>query len=58
MTILLLCCSANLTDFLIDMFGWETMQLLWTPLELLFDMLNAVFPNPDMWGEVWERLFT
>lgn len=57
MTTLLLF-APNMTDFLIGLFGWETMQVLWAPLECLFDLLNLVFPNPAMWGEVWERLFT
>lgn len=57
MTILLLF-APNMTDFIIDMFGWEFMQLLWEPLESLFSLLNALFPNPTMWADVWERLFT
>lgn len=54
--IVLACFAPNLTDYLIDIFGWDTMQLLWDPLELLFDVLEIMF-NVDL-TSVWERLFT
>lgn len=54
--IALVCFAPNLTDYLIDIFGWDTMQLLWDPLELLFDVLEIIF-NVDL-TSVWERLFT
>lgn len=54
--IVLTCFAPNLTDYLIDIFGWDIMQLLWDPLELLFDVLEIMF-NVDL-TSVWERLFT
>lgn len=48
--------SANMTDYLIDIFGWDTMQLLWEPLYFLFDTLETVF-SVDL-TPLWERLFT
>jgi hypothetical protein len=48
--------SANLTDYLINIFGWDTMQLLWDPLDYLFKCLEAVF-NVNL-DPLWEMLFT
>ncbi len=53
-TVLLL--FANMTDYLIDIFGWDAMQLLWDPLYFLFDTLESLF-SVDL-SPLWERLFT
>lgn len=52
----LLAASTNMTDYLINIFGWDTMQLLWDPLTFLFECIEAVFSiNLD---PLWEILFT
>lgn len=56
--ILCLLASMNLTDWFINLFGWDFMQLLWSPLEGLFAFLNGLVPNPQMWQTIWETLFT
>ena len=48
--------SANMTDYLVDIFGLDTMQLLWEPLYFLFDTLEAVF-CVDL-SPLWDRFFT
>lgn len=54
--IALVCLVPNLTDYLIDTLGWDTMQLLWDPLEFLFTFFEALF-RIDL-TPLWERLFT
>ena len=50
--------APNMTDYLIGLFGWDAMQPLWDFFDMLFWMLNSIFPNNDMWDTVWEVLFT
>jgi hypothetical protein len=48
--------AMNLTDFIIDTFGWDFMQLLWDPFNMLFDFFeNLLGINL---GPLWEILFT
>ena len=48
--------AMNLTDIIIDTFGWDFMQLLWDPFNMLFDFFeNLLCINL---GPLWEILFT
>ena len=48
--------AMNLTDIIIDIFGWDFMQLLWDPFNMLFDFFeNLLSINL---GPLWEILFT
>ena len=58
MNLIAIAAATNLTDFIIETFGWDFMQVLWDPFTMLFDFLNILVPCPDMWNTVWERLFT
>ena len=57
MLYLYLMCLAgpNLTEQLIDLFGWGTMQSLWPLLNYLWDALEW-FTGMDL-SPLWERLF-
>lgn len=48
--------STNLTDIIIELFGWDFMQILWTPLEIMFSLFETIF-NINL-TPVWEILFT
>lgn len=48
--------STNLTDIIIELFGWDFMQILWTPLEIMFNLFETIF-NINL-TPVWEILFT
>lgn len=48
--------AANLTDVIIELFGWDFMQILWTPLETLFTLWETIF-NINL-TPLWEILFT
>lgn len=48
--------TANLTNGIIEIFGWDFMQLLWDPLYFLFDFFEALFQT-DL-TPIWEMLFT
>lgn len=50
--------APNMTDYLVETFGWDFMQVLWDLLDALFGIFNFAIPNPDMWDGVWELLFT
>lgn len=59
MTLFTILCATtylNLTDVLIELFGFGGMQQLWAPLIALFDALEALL-NLDL-SLVWEILFT
>ena len=48
--------STNLTDIIIELFGWDFMQILWTPLEIMFSLFETIF-NINL-TPIWEILFT
>lgn len=48
--------AANLTNTIIDIFGWDFMQLLWDPLYALFDFFENLL-HVDL-TYLWEILFT
>ena len=48
--------STNLTDIIIELFGWDFMQILWTPLEIMFSLFETIF-NINL-TPLWEILFT
>lgn len=48
--------AANLTNTIIDIFGWDFMQLLWDPLFALFDFFENLL-HVDL-TYLWEILFT
>lgn len=57
MNLIAIAAATNLTDFIIENFGWDFMQPLWDVFDALFNFFNFLVPCPDMWNTVWERLF-
>ena len=57
MNLIAIAAATNLTDWIIGTFGWGFMQPLWDVFDALFNFLNFLVPCPDMWTDVWERLF-
>lgn len=48
--------AANVTNTIIDIFGWDFMQLLWDPLFALFNFFENLW-QVDL-TPLWEFLFT